>query len=516
MSPLCCASPYAPGILLALAASLGGLRSPLSWVVFSVFFFAWFLLSGRRLRAGGRNSALLFFCWMAAAALFSPDPAFSFSVLAKYAVFAALFFSASAAEEDGWLFSVLAIGLAASAVFIFQKASGLGAAGFMGANPNYTAAFAAAAFPAALLTGFEAIKGSKKNLMFILAGFIALGLAASGSRGAIGAAFLSAAAGLAVSGRRRALTVFLLAAVSAFVLLPADFIGGLLKFSDPRAFERPRLWSAALQAAAASPLTGWGPGLFVRAFEFFKFPYFDGVSFYGHSTLHAHGELFNLAAEAGFPAAIFFLAAAVQGFSRGGTNRLPLKLCALAVFLQGGTDIIFYSGAVSLLFWGSLGLASAGEAAVSGGNMRLKALLAAACVAALGSAALPVAPASPEKGARLYPEAALAGVRLQAINKPRDPFSRAAEGDILYSLGDLRGAGAAYKRALSLEPFFAGARLGLARVYAASGRPGPACSGLKLAEKSGLLKAQNGYDRSLIFLEPKELERLNRDLCRKK
>ena len=223
--------------------------------------------------------------------------------------------------------------------------------------------------------------GEKKKRFFYsaLSLLLAAGIFASVSRGAALAALLSAAAGLAFTRRWKWLAGLFAAVLAAAALLPAWEI--LLKLYDPRAFARPRLWGAALEAAASSPLLGWGPGSFGKVFEAVKFPYFDGLSFYGHSTLHAHSEILNLAAEAGFPAALLFLAAAAGALLSGGREKLPVKLCALAVFLQGGTDMVFYSGAVALLFWGSLGF-SAGlpAAAAAGPALGRNAVLAALCL----------------------------------------------------------------------------------------------------------------------------------------
>ncbi|MDP2865958.1 MAG: O-antigen ligase family protein, partial [Elusimicrobiota bacterium] len=293
--------PYAPAFFLAFAVAAGGLRSPADWLLFGVVFLSWAALAPRAFSAAAPAAPLLFFSWLAAAAAFSPGPAASAGVFARYAVFGLLFFYAASSEEgrDPWLAAVLVLGAAAAALLVFQRLSGHGPTGFIGANPNYSAAFCAAAFPAALLALSGA--GWKKERFFYsaLALLLAAGLYASVSRGAALAAFLSAAAGLAIARRWKWLAGLLMAVLAAAALLPVSSWEVLLKFYDPRAFARPRLWGAALEAAASSPLLGWGPGSFGNVFEALKFPYFDGVSFYGHSTLHAHSEILNLAAEAG-------------------------------------------------------------------------------------------------------------------------------------------------------------------------------------------------------------------------
>ncbi len=527
------AAPWAPAFFLVLAVAAGGLRTPAEWLLFGFIFLPWAALARPGLSFSGPAAPLLFFSWLAAAAIFSPWPAASLGVFSRYAVLGLLFFYAASSEEgrEGWLAAVFALGAAAAALLIFQRFSGHGPTGFIGANPNYSAAFCAAAFPAAVLALSGA--GGKKERFFysLLALLLAAGGYAAGSRGAALAAFLSAAAGLAFTRRWKWLAGLFAAVLAAAALLPASSWEILLKFYDPRAFARPRLWGAALEAAASSPLLGWGPGSFGKVFEAVKFPYFDGLSFYGHGTLHAHSEFLNLAAEAGFPAALLFLTAAAGALLSGGREKLPVKLCALAVFLQGGADMIFYSGAVALLFWGSLGFSAGGPTAAampgsSGGpSFGRKAVLAALCLCGLA-----LGPAAGLYGGkrefieRAYGEArsgrnnglVLALARSSALENPKDAFIAAEEGAAFAACGDLAGALAALGRALSLEPGFAGARLDLAAVYAAGGRREEACRELALLKKVRAGDPGNPYQRALLHFDGRAAEKLEKELCRKK
>jgi len=523
--------PYAPAFFLAFAVAAGGLRSPADWLLFGAVFLAWAALAPRGFSPAAPAAPLLFFAWLAAAAVFSPWPAASLGVFSRYAVFGFLFFYAVSAEEgrDPWLAAVLGLGAAAAALLVFQRLSGHGPTGFIGANPNYSAAFCAAAFPAAVLALSGAGEKKKRFIYSALALLLAAGLYAAVSRGAALAAFLSASAGLALSRRWKWLAGLLLAVLAAAALLPVSSWESLLKFYDPRAFARPRLWGAALEAAASSPLLGWGPGSFGKVFEAVKFPYFDGLSFYSHNTLHAHSELLNLAAEAGFPAALLFLASAAAALLSGGREKLPVKLCALAVLLQGGADMVFYSGAVALLFWGSLGFSAGGpipaEVPPSGPAFGWKTALAALC---LGGLAL--GPAAGHYGGghkfieRAYGEArsgrnsglALALARSSALENPKDAFIAAEEGAAFAACGDIAGAAAALGRALSLEPGFAGARLDLAAVHAAGGRREEACRELALLKKVPAGDPENKYQSALLHFDVRAAEELEKALCRKK
>ena len=537
--------PYAPAFFLVLAVAAGGLRSPAGWLAFGAVFLLWTALSPRGFSSAGLTAPVLFFSWLAAAALFSPSPAVSLSVFSRYAVFGLLFFYAASSEEggSGWLVAVSGLGAAAAMIFIFQRISGHGPTGFIGVNPNYSAAFCAAAFPAAVLALSGTAGKKEKNYYSALALLLAAGIYVSLSRGAALAAFLSAAAGLGFTRRWKWLAALFAVALAVAAFLPAAGLEGLFKFSDPRAFERPRLWGTALEAAAARPLLGWGPGLFGNVFEIFKFPYSDGISFYGHSALHAHSEILNLAAEAGFPAALFFLLTAAAALVSDGRceakfsvrsaiqreqenkKKLPLKLCALAVLIQGGTDMVFYSGAVALLFWGSLGFSAGGDPALPvppGG--RIKIALLALCFAGLALA--PAAAFLTRKqffiARPYYKEQSgqnralmLALARSSALDRPKDPFAAADEGRAFAAAGDIAGAGAAFGRALSLEPGFAGARLGLALVYAASRRV-EACAELARLGKSPAAAPRNPYQRGLVYFDRPVAEKLKKDLCRKK
>ncbi len=518
------AAPYAPAFFLLLAVAAGGLRSPGGWAVFGAALLAWTLLRPVRLCAGGQAAALLFFCWTVAAALFSPDLSVSAPAAARQALLGFFFFSALSDREGeaGWLAGICLLAAAAAALMLFQRASTPWPLGFIGRNPGYSAAFCAAALPAALLA-FLSGPGKKEKLLYAaFALLLAAGLIASRSRGAAFAAFAATAVGLGVTRRWRWLAGLLLGALAVAVLLPASTWENLLKFYDPRAYARPSLWGAALEAAAASPLLGWGPGRFSEAFELFKFSYFDGVSNFGHTTLHAHSELLNLAAEAGFPAALFFLAAAAGALLSGGVKKLPLKLCALTLLIQGLGDISFYCGAVALAFWGSLGFAAAGDAP-AGEPWRSRPALAALCLAVLLAGTSPAVlsglgrgyPAGGDASGNFVRELALS--RSAALDNPRNPFPDAREGAVLSQAGDPAGAEAAYRRVLALEPGFAGVRLELARLLAARGERSGACAALAIPE--GVLPPGNvpdGYQRALMEYDREAAAELRKKVCGKK
>lgn len=518
------AAPYAPAVFLVLAVAAGGLRTGAEWMAFASAFLVWTLLKPGYFSAAGMVLPLLFFSWLAVASLFSPEPLVSFSAFGKYALAGVLFYWAYCYKEGerAWRAAVCGIGAAAAAALVFQRLSGPELYGLIGKNPNYSAAFCAAAFAPALLELSGGGSRKEKWLNAALALLLAAGIAASGSRGAALAGFFAAAVGLVFTRRWRFFSGLIVLALAAAAFLPSSAWSDILKLSDPRAFARPRLWGAALHAAAASPMLGWGPGLFGGIFELFKFPYFDGVAYYGHSTLHAHSEVLNLAAEAGFPAAVLFVAAAVSALAGGWKKNLPLKLSALAVFIQGSADMVFYSGAVLLLFWGSLGFSAARACAQRGG--RVKIILAALCLAALAAAPLSrlrggreayITFSGTEPLSSRNPALAVALARYSALAEPLNPFAVSGEGRALASAGDLEGAEAAFRKALALEPNYYDVRLDLAGLYVSAGLRQEACAELSVPGPGPQAAGMNAYQRRLMAHAP-EAENIRKDLCRKK
>ena len=91
--------PYAPAFFLAFAVAAGGLRTPADWLLFGVVFLSWAALIPRGFSAAAPAAPLLFFSWLAAAAVFSgPAASLKFS---RYAVFGLLFFTRPLRKRSG-------------------------------------------------------------------------------------------------------------------------------------------------------------------------------------------------------------------------------------------------------------------------------------------------------------------------------------------------------------------------------------------------------------------------------
>lgn len=562
-----------PACFLLAAVASAGLRSPASWTLFSGALLAYlaFFEKGFAFSRTGLWGA--FILWLAAGLAFSPEPLNSLAVFSRYASLLAFFVLARRSGEraaDFWIGAVFALACVAGPVILLQNlapervpAALKGMSGIIGPNVNYSAAFAAAAFAGgtALLSSPGSVRA--RALCASLTVFLGVVLVVAHARGAL----LGAAAGtLSVflfKRSARPLAWSVAGALLLLVLLPQKELNWLLKLYDPNVFGRTRIWESALRAAAERPVFGFGLGLFERAFELFKFPFYNGISYYGHATLNAHSEPLNLAAEAGIPAAALFVGAwgaAVFGSAANTGRALALKAFAVSLFVQAAADMIFYSGAVQLLFWGTLGMLAAdtAEADVNGRPWfrRFSLLLLAGCwgaaaltgqvsgryrscafddglgasdrQACLEKAALisPGDTALAELTAPVYmtahgnPAMALARLRGAIEAAPFDPFRYFEAAELYRAAGDPDSARRMLAKAISLEPDFLRARLAMARLEDATGRCGTARA--QLAKVRGTLERRpsntlpSSYDLALLALPGTEYEKLRKEACRKR
>lgn len=552
-----------PALFLLLAAALGGLRAWEALAAFSALFFIRLAFFEEDFPVSGLGIWGLLALWLAAGLAFSPEPRNSFCQFSRYLMLFSFFIFAGRrgpGASRAWAGAAFVLGALAALFSVAEAALGLGPGGILGVNPNYAAAFMAAALAGSAALGAAAADKREKLRAAAGLALFSAGLLAVNSRGGILGAL---AAVFYVLWRRKALRPALYLTAGLLLvpaLLPKGQLAWLLKLDDPYSLERLKIWRTALDAIAASPVFGAGPGLFERAFDLFKFPFYNGISFYGHSTPHAHSELLNLAAEAGLPAACLL----VWGWGRavfaadGGDRWEPvLKAFAVSLFAQAAVDIVFYSGAVQVFFFGTLGLLAAprqgAAAGAPGARVRaLSLLLACWCAAfilrsgfardkgcALDETLAPAAREACLKKASVFAPgdaalleasvplslavrgnyaytAALAGEA--ALKRPRDPFPLFARAETFYLAG---AAGPAKKElygALALEPAFLRARLRLARILAAENNYRGAEAELSRIEAE-LVKSRaaprGGYDHGLLSLPEAPYAELRKEIWKK-
>jgi len=510
---------FIPALFLCLAAAPGGLRSAGAWGIFSAALFVYLAFFDKEFSLSGLRAWGLLGIWLLIGLAFSPEPLNSFWYFSRYLALLAFFSSVRGAGEEAkslWIGAVFLLAGASCLTVLWRAATGQGVggtfdvSGMVGPNINYSTAFMAAAFAALFALLLDPPPGKRWIRPACIPGLALLGftIVAVNSRGAFLAVLVSVLFIFFLRRSFRPALYFVLAVLLALVLLPAAQMNWLLKVYDPRALGRFAIWGSAFDAIAARPAFGWGLGLFDRAFELFKFSFPDGVSYYGHSTLHAHSEPLNLAAEAGIPAALLFVwgwAEGVFGGTADDAKTLVLKVFAVSLFVQSSVDVIFYSGAPQVLFFGTMGMLAAGNARrVSPARVKLLALLLICWCSAFvlrfsfdraragaldPSLPIPARAAYLKKAAAFAPGdgallgaaaplslavhgnyAAAAAMAEKAIDgNPKDPFKYFEAARFYVASGDPELAKKLLFQALALEPYFLRARLALALTLADEG-----------------------------------------------
>ncbi|HBB65792.1 MAG TPA: hypothetical protein DEF68_01800 [Elusimicrobia bacterium] len=550
-----------PALFLCLAAAPGGMRSAASWGVFSAVFLIYLAFFEKDFSLSGLGPWALLGAWLLAGTAFSAEPLNSFWYFSRYLILLAfLSFTRKAGEaaRTPWIGAVFLLAGAACLTVFWQALTGRGVSGMIGPNVNYSTAFMAAAFAGLAALLFQAEKSGARIACALGLALLGAAIAVVNSRGAVLGALAAVFFMFCLKGSFRAAVYFVIAALVIVVCLPAGEFNWLLKLYDPRSLGRFGIWGSAFDAMAARPVFGWGPGLFERAFEMFKFPFHDGISYYGHFTLHAHSEPLNLAAEAGIPAMLVFVWAWARGTFRApgkDTGSLILKVFAVSLFAQSSVDIIFYSGTPQILFFGTMGLLAAGERhPVEAPRVTRPWLLIAlslccgaaflsrfsferARVCALDPSVSPALRSGCLKKALAFApgDAGLAGaavplslaldgnyVRAAALAEnailrtPKSPLPYFDAANLYLAGGDSASAERLLRKAAALEPDFLRARLALAEISLSLGERGAAAreiAGIEavLNRKPDLSRA-SAYDRALLSLPGAEYDKIRKKL----
>jgi O-antigen ligase len=356
-------------LLLAWLAAVfaGGLRGDISWLAGSSLFWllvAWSPPDGQTLAR--MNLWWAWAGWVLLSSLASTEPAASLYVWCQKTTI--LFFFALAwawwgpRERKAWLFSMYGSALVLVGACVWGARHGWPDGGLLPPNPNYTACFAAAAASASIWSAADGERSRASRFAYAaLAAVLALAAFWLRSRGAL-LAIAGSAALWAVFNRNIKLPALgLVGGLALFAWLPTGSVHGLLKLDDPLAYERPRLWSTALDIAADNPWLGVGPGCFEKGyFKHRKAVATDWTRFSRYTT-HAHSEPLHLAAETGW-LGLGFLAWAMAFFLPSIRPASPLTRSAAgafwAVLIHSLVDGVMALPAVELLFFCSLACAS--------------------------------------------------------------------------------------------------------------------------------------------------------------
>lgn len=138
-----------------------------------------------------------------------------------------------------------------------------------------------------------------------------------------------------------------------------------LKLYDPNSYIRLDMYLVALKSFLSRPFYGWGVGVFEFAYEIFKFPHFDGICFFNHSSQHAHSHFLNIFAEIGLFAGIIFNI--MIFYSLKGN----MKLYMLAMLFFYLFDGIFYNPFIRMLFLMISGVSFGKSSALKVGRLKV-------------------------------------------------------------------------------------------------------------------------------------------------
>ena len=333
-------------------------------------------------RRWSRSARLIAIClaslvaWLLLATLLSPHPELAWPALRRGLLFLLLIPIGAAAAFDGrggrTLFVVLVIAVGSNALISLLQAVGLELpfdvaqvggrfkTGALLGNEGYVALACALLGAAGVAI---ALAGAATRARWLGTGLVVLALAAiAANRQATSAVALLVAAAVIIAvrcnARRIAAMVFgavALVAVSAVVppLRAATWAQAPIGVEAWQRLTTWRLgaWVAALDMAAARPWTGYGPGTFGAEQQVHRFAselalHERFVQPLGASFVYAHEDYLQLAAEGGWPALLFALAA------------LSLTMGALVSRRRMPTDVerdallaILGTGAIASLAW---------------------------------------------------------------------------------------------------------------------------------------------------------------------
>jgi O-antigen ligase len=207
---------------------------------------------------------------------------------------------------------------------------------FIGKNPNYLSLF----FGISLIFSISDYL-KKKDIVSVIVFILSLsGLLIINSRASFFSLFVSVFILLKNKIGIKKTSIIYIILASAYLMFFFPLLRYNLKLYDLRAFERIDIWSTAFKAFMSRPIFGWGGGDFSIAFEYFKFPYFDGLSYYNHSTFHAHSEILNVLCENGIAGFIFYLLFIKEVISH--VKNVDMKIVFIFFTLFSFVDIVLY------------------------------------------------------------------------------------------------------------------------------------------------------------------------------
>ena len=454
--------------LFAAALLLGGLRDPRLAALGEIAAFA--LVWLERPALGPAAAWLPWLAWAFLSAALSRQPFASSSFLARWAAVLAFFSLAAAwgeAERENWLKTLLAASAVLAAAALWTGAG----AGFRGSMTgllppyyNYTtfavSAGVAAGFAWALHP--RAARHRPAALGVAVLGSVCLVLAHG--RGAVLGVLCAALVWTARRwGWKAGLGALLAAGLAGAAFqtdrLPSSWRAYVARHGGPYQDARLEIWHRAAGIADESGPLGAGPGSFGAAFQLRPVEVVGAQARWGLGTDYAHSELFQTAAETGWPGLALWLIGlgASLSFLVGRASEEPAReaaaLAAVAMAAHLAVDDMLQIPGLALLFFSTLAVAGGG--ASGGRRWPRAAAVAGALLALVGWIPRALADGNPARAAALMPREAY----------PREDLAYRA-----MAAGYLAQADAFWAQAEERAPFDAVYPWRRAQIAAAQGR----------------------------------------------
>lgn len=349
---------YIIAALIGLSVFAGGLKDERYFLVFAAIFSFFFLKEKLPLKKG---PWLYFVIWSFLSSFFSCCPTVSLFWSFKFFIFYAVYCYFKSRKEflKPYFDRILAGAAACLAIYIALSSNVFHKENpwiILGSNPNYVAAL----FSICALVFYNMALGNgsffdKFKSYFVFSSFLMIALLLNSRASFMAICASTVYLSYLKQGKKKA---FYLGILFGILFVYLAFSNDLLKLKDAKSYARPLIWLTALKAALSNPLWGFGPGLFSRAFEMFKFPYFDNGFYYMHFTAYSHSQPLQIFAEMGLPGLFFFLWGLKNDFYENLKTGSIYIAAALYLLIHGLVDVLFYLPFFWLCLFAFLGISS--------------------------------------------------------------------------------------------------------------------------------------------------------------
>jgi len=343
-------------IIILLSPFFEGYKNEFTFLFFSLISITFFIY--KKIGIKTDNIWFIFFISLFISSIFSKAPIISFFTAFKWFIFY-LFYEYAKKEniEEYFLFSILLISFISSvAMFISNFYFNNIFTGLIGKNKNYTSVLFV------ISTIYFIFRIFKYNIILNFIGmfYFLFSTYLINSRGAILALILTTLLILWSNNKKKEFYYLLFIITIIFIILPLNIMENLLKINDYKSYMRIKIWDTAIKGFIKYPIFGYGPGLFENIFSIFKFRFFDEISYFNHTTIHAHSEILNIVSESGIIAIVIYLIACFKTFIKSDKENI-FKFFSIAIFIQSAIDIILYLPLISIVFIISISLADKKE-----------------------------------------------------------------------------------------------------------------------------------------------------------